>query len=162
MMTVDVDRTRAQQIGLTQKDVAQSLLVALSGSFQTTPSFYLDPKNGVTYNVAIQAPQYKVDSLAALQSLPITARRRQPGGQRHRRARRPAHRAGAGQPGLHHPRRRTGHREPLQRAAGHRHLRQRGWNRPGQRDRKMEKIIDTHRPSCRAARTSSCAARARP
>jgi multidrug efflux pump subunit AcrB len=71
MMKVDVDRTRAQQIGLTQKDVAQSLLVALSGSFQTTPSFYMDPKNGVTYNVAIQAPQYKVDSLAALESLPV-------------------------------------------------------------------------------------------
>jgi multidrug efflux pump subunit AcrB len=71
MMKVDVDRTRAQQIGLTQKDVAQSLLVALSGSFQTSPSFYLDPKSGVTYNVAIQAPQYKVDSLAALQSLPV-------------------------------------------------------------------------------------------
>ncbi|MGA3160414.1 MAG: efflux RND transporter permease subunit [Terracidiphilus sp.] len=71
MMKVDVDRTRAQQIGLTQKDVAQSLLVALSGSFQTTPSFYMDPRNGVTYNVAVQAPQYKVDSLAALQSLPV-------------------------------------------------------------------------------------------
>jgi multidrug efflux pump subunit AcrB len=71
-MTVNVDRTRAQTIGLTQKDVAQSLLVALSGSFQTTPSFYLDPKNGVTYNVAIQAPQYAVDSLEALKSLPIT------------------------------------------------------------------------------------------
>jgi multidrug efflux pump subunit AcrB len=71
MMMVDVDRTRAQQIGLTQKDVAQSLLVALSGSFQTTPSFYLDPKSGVTYNVAIQAPQYKIDTMAALQSLPV-------------------------------------------------------------------------------------------
>jgi multidrug efflux pump subunit AcrB len=71
MMKVDVDRTRAQQIGLTQKDVATSMLVALSGSVQTTPSFYLDPKNGVTYNVAVQAPQYKVDSLAALQSLPV-------------------------------------------------------------------------------------------
>ena len=71
MMKVDVDRTRAQQIGLTQKDVAQSLLVALSGSFQTTPSFYLDPKSGVTYNVAIQAPQYKIDSMAALESLPV-------------------------------------------------------------------------------------------
>jgi multidrug efflux pump subunit AcrB len=73
MMKVDVDRSRAQQIGLTQKDVATSLLVALSGSFQTTPSFYMDPKNGVTYNVAIQAPQYKVDSLAELQSLPVNS-----------------------------------------------------------------------------------------
>ncbi len=71
-LTVDVDRTRAQSIGLTQKDVAQSLLVALSGSFQTAPSFYLDPRSGVTYNVAIQAPQYKVDSLAALKGLPVT------------------------------------------------------------------------------------------
>jgi multidrug efflux pump subunit AcrB len=81
-MTVDVDRTRAQSIGLTQKDVAQSLLVALSGSFQTSPSFYLDPKSGVTYNVAIQAPQYGVNSLAALNSLPVTgsAMVRQTGG----------------------------------------------------------------------------------
>jgi len=71
-MTVAVDRTRAESIGLTQKDVASSLLVALSGSFQTSPSFYLDPKTGVTYSVAIQAPQYSVDSLAALQSLPVT------------------------------------------------------------------------------------------
>jgi CzcA family heavy metal efflux pump len=71
-MTVAVDRTRSQQIGLTQKDVATSLLVALSGSFQTAPSFYLDPKSSVSYNVAIQAPQYGVDSLAALESLPVT------------------------------------------------------------------------------------------
>ncbi|HUN86339.1 MAG TPA: efflux RND transporter permease subunit [Terracidiphilus sp.] len=71
--TVDVDRTRAQNVGLTQKDVAQSLLVALSGSFQTTPSFYLDPRNGVTYNVAVMAPQYRITSLSQLQSLPVTA-----------------------------------------------------------------------------------------
>jgi multidrug efflux pump subunit AcrB len=72
-LTVNVDRTRAQEIGLTQQNVAQSLLVALSGSFQTTPSFYLDPRNGVTYNVAVQAPEYKMDSLAALKSLPVTS-----------------------------------------------------------------------------------------
>ena len=71
-MTVNVDRTRAQAIGLTQRDVAQSLLVALSGSFQTTPSFYLDPRSGVSYNVAVQAPQYQLDSLTALRSLPVT------------------------------------------------------------------------------------------
>ena len=70
-LKVNVDRTRAQSIGLTQKDVATSLLLALSGSFQTSPSFFLDPKNGVTYNVAIQTPQYGLDSLAALQSLPV-------------------------------------------------------------------------------------------
>jgi multidrug efflux pump subunit AcrB len=70
--TVDVDRTRAQAIGFTQRDVAQSLLVALSGSFQTTPSFYLDPRNGVSYNVAVQTPQYRLDSMSALKSLPVT------------------------------------------------------------------------------------------
>ena len=71
-MTVNVDRTRAATIGLTQANVAQSILVSLSGSFQTTPNFYLDPKSGVTYSVAIQAPQYRLDSLAALKSLPVT------------------------------------------------------------------------------------------
>jgi multidrug efflux pump subunit AcrB len=71
-MTVNVDRTRAEDIGLTQANVAQSILVSLSGSFQTTPNFYLDPKSGVTYNVAIQAPQYRLDSLAQLRSLPVT------------------------------------------------------------------------------------------
>jgi len=71
-MTVNVDRTRAQEIGLTQGNVAQSILVALSGSFQTTPNFYLDPRTGVSYNVAVQTPQYRLDSLADLRSLPIT------------------------------------------------------------------------------------------
>jgi multidrug efflux pump subunit AcrB len=71
-MTVNVDRTRAESLGLTQKDVATSMLVAMSGSFQTTPSFYLDPRTGVTYPVAIQAPQYKLDSLSALKGLPVT------------------------------------------------------------------------------------------
>jgi multidrug efflux pump subunit AcrB len=70
-MTVKVDRTRAEEIGLTQANVAQSVLVALSGSFQTAPNFYLDPRTGVTYNVAIQTPQYRLDSLSALESLPV-------------------------------------------------------------------------------------------
>jgi multidrug efflux pump subunit AcrB len=71
--TVNVDRTRAQAIGLSQQNVAQSLLVALSGSFQTSPSFYLDPRNGVSYNIAVQTPQYQLDSISKLQSLPVTA-----------------------------------------------------------------------------------------
>ena len=62
-----------QAIGLTQQNVAQSLLVALSGSFQTTPNFYLDPRNGVSYNIAVQAPQYRLDSMAELESLPVTS-----------------------------------------------------------------------------------------
>ena len=71
-LTVNVDRTRAEDTGLTQQNVAQSLLVALSGSFQTSPSFYLDPRTGVSYSVSIQTPQYRLDSMAALKSLPIT------------------------------------------------------------------------------------------
>jgi multidrug efflux pump subunit AcrB len=71
-LTVNVDRTRAASTGLTQQNVAQSLLVALSGSFQTSPSFYLDPRNGVSYNIAIQTPQYRMNSMAQLESLPIT------------------------------------------------------------------------------------------
>jgi multidrug efflux pump subunit AcrB len=71
-MTVNVDRTRASTIGLTQQNVAQSILVALSGSFQTSPNFYLDPRNGVSYNVATQTPQYGLDTMAALKSLPVT------------------------------------------------------------------------------------------
>jgi multidrug efflux pump subunit AcrB len=70
--TVNVDRTRSQEVGLTQRDVASSLLVALSGSFQTTPNFYLDPRNGVSYNIAVQSPQYNVQSVPDLQSLPVT------------------------------------------------------------------------------------------
>jgi multidrug efflux pump subunit AcrB len=72
-MTVNVDRTRASAIGLTQQNVAQSILIALSGSFQTAPNFYLDPRNGVSYNIATQTPQYGLDTMAALKSLPVTS-----------------------------------------------------------------------------------------
>ena len=71
-LNVDVDRTKAQDIGLVQRDVAGNLLVALSGSFQTTPSFWLNPQNGVSYNIAVQAPQYRLDSLDDLKGIPIT------------------------------------------------------------------------------------------
>ncbi|MGB8028295.1 MAG: efflux RND transporter permease subunit [Terracidiphilus sp.] len=72
-LTVNVDRTRATSTGLTQQNVAQSILVALSGSFQTSPNFYLDPRNGVSYNIAIQAPQYRMDTMSEFESLPITS-----------------------------------------------------------------------------------------
>jgi multidrug efflux pump subunit AcrB len=68
---LDVDRVRAQQVGLTQRDVAQNLLVSLSSSFQTAPTFWVNPKNGVSYSLAVQSPQYKVDSLQALMNTPI-------------------------------------------------------------------------------------------
>ncbi|HWW18094.1 MAG TPA: efflux RND transporter permease subunit, partial [Candidatus Saccharimonadales bacterium] len=69
---MDIDRTRAQTVGLQAKDIAQNLLVSLSSSFQTAPAFWLDPKNGVSYNVAVQTPQYRVDSFQALQNIPVT------------------------------------------------------------------------------------------
>jgi CzcA family heavy metal efflux pump len=69
---LDVDRTRVQSVGLQARDVAQNLLVSLSSSFQTSPAFWLDPRNGVSYNVAVQTPQYRVDSFQALQNTPVT------------------------------------------------------------------------------------------
>ena len=69
--SVDVDRTKAGQVGLTQRDVATNLLTSLSGSFQTSPTFWLDPSTRVSYNIAAQTPQYRIDSLDDLQRLPI-------------------------------------------------------------------------------------------
>jgi multidrug efflux pump subunit AcrB len=70
-LRMDMDRTRLQSVGLQAKDVASNLLVSLSSSFQTAPAFWLDPKNGVSYNVAVQTPQYRVDSWQALQNTPV-------------------------------------------------------------------------------------------
>jgi len=69
---LDVDRVRAQQVGISERDVAQNLLVSLSSSFQTTPSFWLNPTTGVSYNVAVMSPQYRVDSMQALMNTPVS------------------------------------------------------------------------------------------
>ncbi|HEY0784796.1 MAG TPA: efflux RND transporter permease subunit, partial [Acidobacteriaceae bacterium] len=69
---VDVDRTKASQLGLAQRDVTNSLLTATSGSFQTSPTFFLDPKNNVSYNIAVQSPQYNLDTLQDLANIPLT------------------------------------------------------------------------------------------
>jgi multidrug efflux pump subunit AcrB len=71
-LNIDVDRTKAQQVGYTQRDVANNLLISLSGSFQTTPEFWLDPKTGVSYSIAAQTPQYHVQSLQDLENVPVT------------------------------------------------------------------------------------------
>jgi CzcA family heavy metal efflux pump len=71
--TINVDRTRAQQVGYSQRDVATNVLIGLSGSFQTSPTFYLNPQNNVSYNIAVQTPQYDVKSLQDLQNFPIAA-----------------------------------------------------------------------------------------
>ena len=70
-LQVDMDRSQAEQVGITASNIAQSVLVSLSGSFQTSPTFFLDPKNGVSYSVAVQAPQYTINSLQDLQNLPL-------------------------------------------------------------------------------------------
>jgi CzcA family heavy metal efflux pump len=70
-LNIEVDRTRAIQAGYQQKDISQDLLIALSGSAQTSPNFWLNPKNGVSYLVATETPQYQIDSLQALQNIPL-------------------------------------------------------------------------------------------
>ncbi|HKQ85677.1 MAG TPA: efflux RND transporter permease subunit [Candidatus Acidoferrales bacterium] len=69
---IDVDRTKASQVGLTQRDVASNLLLSLSGSGQVQPTFWLDPATGVSYSVNVMSPQYRVDSLSDLQNIPVT------------------------------------------------------------------------------------------
>jgi CzcA family heavy metal efflux pump len=69
---VNVDRLKAAQIGMTQRDVANSLLISLSSSGQVAPNFWLNPINGVNYFVSVQTPQYRIDSFDALARTPIT------------------------------------------------------------------------------------------
>jgi multidrug efflux pump subunit AcrB len=71
-LRINVDRVKAGQLGLTQNNVASSLLISLSGSSQVAPSFWLNWKNGVSYNVLIQTPQYKLDSLDKLMRTPVS------------------------------------------------------------------------------------------
>ena len=71
-LQVDIDRTRTAQVGFTPREVASDMLISLSGSFQTAPTFWLDPRTGVSYNIATQTPQYRVDSLKDLQNIPVT------------------------------------------------------------------------------------------
>jgi CzcA family heavy metal efflux pump len=77
---IDVDRTKALQAGYTERDVANSMLISTSGSFQVTPMFYLNPKNGVSYNLVVQTPQYDIQSGQDLQNIPLSsADQKQPG-----------------------------------------------------------------------------------
>src|SRR5262249_20051732 len=69
----DGARRRAQCTGLTERDVTNSLVVNLAGSGQVSPTYWLSPENGISYPIVMQTPQYQVDTLAALQTLPITA-----------------------------------------------------------------------------------------
>jgi multidrug efflux pump subunit AcrB len=69
----DVDRTRASEMGLTERDVANSVLLSLSGSGQVQPGYYLNPKNGIQYLINVRVPEHAMDSLAALNSIPVSA-----------------------------------------------------------------------------------------
>src|ERR1700719_1461133 len=66
-----VERTKAEELGFTAHDIAQNLLVSLSGSFQTSPTFWVDPKTRVSYQIATQTPQYRADTLQDLENIPI-------------------------------------------------------------------------------------------
>src|SRR5208283_1391205 len=70
---LDMDRTRINEVGLTAQNVAQSVLITLSGSFQTAPNFWLNPKNGVSYPIAIQSPQYRMTSVQDLMNTPVNS-----------------------------------------------------------------------------------------
>src|SRR6266481_4145723 len=67
-----VERTKAEELGFTAHDIAQNLLVSLSGSFQTSPTFWVDPKNRVSYQIATQTPQYRTDTLQDVENIPVT------------------------------------------------------------------------------------------
>ena len=67
-----VERTKAEELGFTAQNIAQNLLVSLSGSFQTSPTFWVDPKNHVSYQIATQTPQYRTDTLQGVENIPIT------------------------------------------------------------------------------------------
>ncbi len=69
---VEVDRTKAAESGYTERDIANSLLISLSGSNQVSPTYWLNPKNGVSYNLVTQTPQYRLQSLQDLQNIPIS------------------------------------------------------------------------------------------
>src|SRR6202521_945620 len=67
-----VERTKAEQLGFSARDIAQNLLVSMSGSFQTSPTFWVDPKSHVSYSIATQTPQYRTDTLQGVENIPIT------------------------------------------------------------------------------------------
>jgi len=71
-LNLRVERTKAEELGFTAHDIAQNLLVSLSGSFQTSPTFWVDPTNRVSYQIATQTPQYRTDTLQDIENIPIT------------------------------------------------------------------------------------------
>ena len=147
---VVTDRTKAAESGYTQADVASSLLISLSGSFQTQPTFWLNPQNGVSYNVVTQTPQYGVQSLQDLRNIPLTVGQPRHAGNPQRRH-------------LHQPRQRHGRGDPLRHPARGRHLRLGGRPRPGERGRRCgaDRGRQPQEPGARLG-DGACAGRWRP
>ena len=77
-LVVDIDRTKAQQVGLSTREIAGNVLVSLSGSFQTSPTFWLNPKTGVSYSVSTQTPQYEMNSLQNIENIPVASGNNKP------------------------------------------------------------------------------------
>src|SRR6201981_1720573 len=67
-----IERTKAEELGFSAHHIAQNLFVSLSASFQTSPTFWVDPKNRVSYFIATQTPQYRTDTLQDVENIPIT------------------------------------------------------------------------------------------
>jgi len=77
-LQVDIDRTRTDELGITERDVTDSLTIALAGSSQVAPAYWLNPRNGVSYAISAQTPQYSLDTLSDLENLPITGAAHRP------------------------------------------------------------------------------------
>ena len=71
VLNVDIDRSRAQEVGLNTRDITNNMVVTLAGSSQVAPTFWLNPDNGVSYPIVMQTPQYRMDSMSALENLPL-------------------------------------------------------------------------------------------
>ena len=71
-LLIQTDRTRAKELGFTQQDIANNLLISLAGSFQTVPNFWVDPTNNMSYQITTQTPQYNMSSLQQLRNIPVT------------------------------------------------------------------------------------------
>src|SRR4029077_6485390 len=72
VIRLDVDREKASQRGLTQRDVTSNMLISLSGSGTVAPNYWMNWANGINYNIGVQTPQYRIDSLDALLGTPIS------------------------------------------------------------------------------------------
>ena len=72
LLKVNIDRTQAGRVGVTERDVTNTLVTTLAGSFQTAPAFWLNPRNGVSYPIVAQTPQYDLDSMAQMENIPVT------------------------------------------------------------------------------------------